>query len=202
MSVTDVERFRAGRLMVSTTLLKFDFHKFFGFSVRTLFLTGLNKLWLAMVTLHSAEELSMFLTPEEVHVESEAVEMKLKTIWCWCYVHLQVSQSYPQGLQESSYSNLAEELFYCGVFPMWSFSLGLFIKEAINVFLHEVLLKVPTPLICSLKPYGLNVPSSLIQNSSLILLYEASRVGFSDFLKDLHSNVIHRMIRLVEVSVE
>ena len=34
------------------------------------------------------------------------------------------------------------------------------------VFLHEVLLKVLTPLIWSLKPYGLAVPSSLIQNSS------------------------------------
>ena len=39
------------------------------------------------------------------------------------------------------------------------------------VFLHEMLLKVPTPLIWSLKPYGLAVPSSLIQNSSLVLLY-------------------------------
>ena len=37
------------------------------------------------------------------------------------------------------------------------------------IFLHEMLLKVPTPLIWSLKPYGLAVPSSLIQNSSLVL---------------------------------
>ena len=42
------------------------------------------------------------------------------------------------------------------------------------VFLHEMLLKVPTPLIWSLKPYGLAVPSSLIQNSSLVLRSEVS----------------------------
>ena len=47
------------------------------------------------------------------------------------------------------------------------------------VFLHEMLLKVLTPLIWSLKPYGLAVPSSLIQNSSLVLRSEVSRVGFS-----------------------
>ena len=74
------------------------------------------------------------------------------------------------------------------------------------VFLHEMLLKVPTPLIWSFKPYGLAVPSSLIQNSSLVLQSEVSRVGFSElwknFLKDLHSHVIHRMIWLMEVSVE
>ena len=44
------------------------------------------------------------------------------------------------------------------------------------VFLHEMLLKVPTPLTWSLKPYGLAVPSSLIQNSSV----GVSRVGFSE----------------------
>ena len=46
------------------------------------------------------------------------------------------------------------------------------------VFLHEMLFKVPTPLIWLLKPYGLAVPSSLIQNSSLVLRSEVSRVGF------------------------
>ena len=74
------------------------------------------------------------------------------------------------------------------------------------VFLHEMLLKVPTPLIWSLKPYGLAVPSSLIQNSSLVLRIVVSRVGFSELvvnlLKGLHSHVIHRMIWLMEVSVE
>ena len=49
-----------------------------------------------------------------------------------------------------------------------------------SVFLHEMLLKVSTPLIWSLKPYGLAVPSSLIQNSSLVLQSEVSRVGFSE----------------------
>ena len=48
------------------------------------------------------------------------------------------------------------------------------------VFLHEMLLKVPTTLILSLKPYGLAVPSSFIQNSSLVLRIEVSRVGFSE----------------------
>ena len=48
------------------------------------------------------------------------------------------------------------------------------------VFLHEMLLKVPIPLIWSLKPYGLAVPSSLIQNSSVVLQNEVSRVGFSE----------------------
>ena len=48
------------------------------------------------------------------------------------------------------------------------------------VFLHEMLLKVLTPLIWSSKPYGLAVPSSLIQNSSLVLRSEVSRVGFSN----------------------
>ena len=48
------------------------------------------------------------------------------------------------------------------------------------VFLHEMVLKVPTPLIWSLKPYVLAVPSSLIQNSSLVLQSEASRVKFSE----------------------
>ena len=37
------------------------------------------------------------------------------------------------------------------------------------VFMHEMLLKVPNPLNWSLKPYGLAVRSTLIQNSSLIL---------------------------------
>ena len=46
------------------------------------------------------------------------------------------------------------------------------------VFLHEMLLKVPTSLIWSLKPYGLAVPSCLVQNSSLVLQIEVSRVGF------------------------
>ena len=67
------------------------------------------------------------------------------------------------------------------------------------VFLHEILLKVPTPSIWSLKPYGLAVPSSLIQNSSLVLGNEVTVVNL---FKDLHSHVIHRMIRLMEVSVE
>ena len=48
------------------------------------------------------------------------------------------------------------------------------------VFLHELLLKVATPLIWSLRPYGLPVPSSLIQNSSFVLQIEVSRVGFSE----------------------
>ena len=46
------------------------------------------------------------------------------------------------------------------------------------VFLHEMLLKVPTSLIWSLKPYGLAVPSCLVQNSFLVLQIEVSRVGF------------------------
>ena len=50
------------------------------------------------------------------------------------------------------------------------------------VFLHEMLLKVSTPLIWSLKPYSLAVPSSLIQNSSLVLRSEVSRVGFSNYV--------------------
>ena len=72
------------------------------------------------------------------------------------------------------------------------------------VFLHEMLLKVPTPLIWSLKPYGLAVPSSLIQNSSLVLRSEQGWIFRTvvNFLKDLHSHVIHRMIWLMEVSVE
>ena len=48
------------------------------------------------------------------------------------------------------------------------------------VSLHNMLLKVQTPLIWSLMPYGLAVPSSLIQNSSLVLQIEVSRVGFSE----------------------
>ena len=48
------------------------------------------------------------------------------------------------------------------------------------VFLREMLLKVPMPLIWSLKPYGLAVPSSLIQNSFLVLRNEVNRVGFSE----------------------
>ena len=47
-------------------------------------------------------------------------------------------------------------------------------------FLHEMLLKVPTPLIWSLKPHGLAVPSSLIQNSFLVLRIEVSRAGFQN----------------------
>ena len=47
--MTDVERSRAGRLMVSTALFKnLIFIKFFGFSIRTSLLTGLNNLELAM----------------------------------------------------------------------------------------------------------------------------------------------------------
>ena len=45
------------------------------------------------------------------------------------------------------------------------------------VFLHEMLLEVLSPLIWSLKPYGLALPSSLIQYSSLVLRNEVSRVG-------------------------
>ena len=48
------------------------------------------------------------------------------------------------------------------------------------VFLHEMLLKVPTPLIWSLKPYGLAVPSSLIQNSSLVLRSESAGLDFQN----------------------
>ena len=47
-------------------------------------------------------------------------------------------------------------------------------------FLHEMLFKVETPLAWSLKPYGLAVLSSLIQNSSLVLWNEVSRVGLSE----------------------
>ena len=48
------------------------------------------------------------------------------------------------------------------------------------VFLHEMLLKVATPLIWSLTPYSLAVPSSLIHSSSLILQIEVRRVGYSE----------------------
>ena len=48
------------------------------------------------------------------------------------------------------------------------------------VFLLEMLLKVQTLMILSLKPYGLAVQSYLIQNSSLVLRNEVSRVGFSE----------------------
>ena len=48
------------------------------------------------------------------------------------------------------------------------------------IFLHEILLKAPTALIWSLKSYGLAVPSSLIQNSSVVLRNEVSRVGLSE----------------------
>ena len=53
------------------------------------------------------------------------------------------------------------------------------------VFLHEMLLKVPTLLIRSLKPYGLAVLGSLIQHSSLALRNEVSRVGFSELWSGL-----------------
>ena len=48
------------------------------------------------------------------------------------------------------------------------------------VVLHEMLLKVPTPLIWSLKSWGLAVPSILIQNSSQIMQSELNKVGFSE----------------------
>ena len=48
------------------------------------------------------------------------------------------------------------------------------------VFFHDILLKVPTALIWSLKPCGLAVPSFLIQNSFLGLRNEVSRVGFQN----------------------
>ena len=48
------------------------------------------------------------------------------------------------------------------------------------IFFHEMLLKVLTPLIWSLKLYDSAVPSSLIQSSSLVLRIEVSRVGFSE----------------------
>ena len=48
------------------------------------------------------------------------------------------------------------------------------------VFSHEMLHEVLNPLTWSLKPYGLAVPSSLIQNSSLVLRNEVCRVGFSE----------------------
>ena len=47
-------------------------------------------------------------------------------------------------------------------------------------FLHEMLLKVPTPLSWSFKRYDLGMPSSLIQNSSLVLRNEVNRVKFSE----------------------
>ena len=58
------------------------------------------------------------------------MENKLVLMLC---IH-QVSQSYPQGLQECSHYYLAEELFYCGAFFL-SFSSELFIKEATDVCL-------------------------------------------------------------------
>ena len=71
------------------------------------------------------------------------------------------------------------------------------------VFLHEVLLKVTTPFIWSLKPYCLAVSSSLIQCSCLILRMEVGRfVRTVHFLKNLHSHVNHRMGWLMEMSVE
>ena len=48
------------------------------------------------------------------------------------------------------------------------------------VLLHEMLVKVPIPLIWSLRPYGLAAPSSLIQYSSLVLRNEVNRIGFSE----------------------
>ena len=48
------------------------------------------------------------------------------------------------------------------------------------IFLHEVLLKVPTPFIWSLKPYGLRVPGSMIQCSSLILHREVFEADLSE----------------------
>ena len=48
------------------------------------------------------------------------------------------------------------------------------------VFLHEMLLKVPTPLISSLKSYGLPAPSSSIQYNSLVLRNEVSRIDFQN----------------------
>ena len=62
--MTDVDRRSAGRLVVSTALLKnLIFIKCFGFSAGTSLLTGLNNLQLAMsrmmaVTLYSAEKWS------------------------------------------------------------------------------------------------------------------------------------------------
>ena len=60
------------------------------------------------------------------------------------------------------------------------------------VFLHEMLLKVPTPLIWSLKPYGLAVPSSLIQNSSLVLMSSMAWVKrcFSEKSKNLNKLLV------------
>ena len=52
-----------------------------------------------------------------------------------------------------------------------------------SVFSDEMLLKVSTPLTWSLKPYGLAVPSYLIQKSSLVLRHEMSRVGFAELWK-------------------
>ena len=48
------------------------------------------------------------------------------------------------------------------------------------IFLDEMLLKVPTPLIWSLKAYRLALRTSLIQYNSLILRNEVNRIGFSE----------------------
>ena len=70
------------------------------------------------------------------------------------------------------------------------------------VLLHEMLLKVPTLLIWSLKPCDLAVPNSLIQYNSLVLRNEVSRIGFSELWLTFQAHAIHRMICLIEVSVE
>ena len=48
------------------------------------------------------------------------------------------------------------------------------------VFLHEMLLKVPTPLIWSLKPYGLVVPRSCKAHPSVDCLGVVMTVGVYD----------------------
>ena len=68
------------------------------------------------------------------------------------------------------------------------------------VSLHEIIHKVPNSLTWSLKQYDMAVPSFLIQDSYRILRNEVSRIGFSELWKI--SYAIHRMIWLMEVSVE
>ena len=72
-------------------------------------------------------------------------------------------------------SGLGALLLQC-LFACDLFRLGCLLK--MFVFLNEMHVKAPTPLIWSLKPYGLAVPSSLFQNSSLVLQNEVNRAGF------------------------
>ena len=69
------------------------------------------------------------------------------------------------------------------------------------VFLHEMLLKVPTPLIWSLKPYGSAVPSSLIQNSSLVLRSEVSKDDHQTSCCRSNPNNMHEISGLTLIEI-